>query len=667
MARQCAERQIATALVLAIAAVAKASGQAWGAAPVESAPLLLALATQIDTQSGAKAAGGRARAYAIPVLETGKADKDRIKLETRLSQVSLEQVSAVGAAAKLDSLPEAEEPAAKRKYRFVLPPIRLWGDAAYDIRREGGDNQQPLVGQYLSLQMNAATFIWQPWFAQLTGGLGLGVSSTEGQNSSGSNTLSGNGRLMLLPMSRFPFETFYERTDSRAEASLLGTQFVTTRYGMSQRYIPLGGGSNYLFSYDHASQERESGIADNYDGLQFDATLLKGLHNYDVNARIARNQSSDKTLDSSYEGVSVRHAYHPDARLSIENLGNINQTSIQTGATDIRSRFAQLNSFASWRPEGDKWFISGGARIFDLSTEGQGDGNLTISGNVGANYEWSRHVRLSGGAAVTQTQSAQEARLSSSQNAGISYRPDLIALGPYNYNWFASASASNRTGSDDSGQRLSTQIGHSVDRRFDLGPGSALSANVAQNFSADRDTVYDAVNRVGHNAALSWNLGNGGGTAYLRLSGGDARALGGKKDIFQSINFQASLNRVQGRRSSWTGNVTVQATRQLTEEVPEKDFDITTSGDVTYETRRLFDVPRLSFISQLRLNNNQYAKLNTGALKPLSRDLETQSWDNRIAYTIGRTAIYLTGRLSIVNGQARDLLQVKFIRQFGDL
>jgi hypothetical protein len=73
----------------------------------------------------------------------------------------------------------------------------------------------------------ANTFIWQPWFARVSGGLGLGfnTSSTMTGKSSG-NIVTGNAIFSLLPSSRFPFEARFSRSDSRKRA---GAPHLPTR------------------------------------------------------------------------------------------------------------------------------------------------------------------------------------------------------------------------------------------------------------------------------------------------------------------------------------------------------------------------------------------------------------------------------------------------------
>ncbi len=580
------------------------------------------------------------------------------------------------------ALSEPDTPATESgqpKQRWVIPPIRLWGSASYDIRREDGSGAA-LDSTLLTTQLSASTFLWQPWFAQVSGSLGLVTSALDAQTSQQADTLTGSGRLYLLPMSRFPFEAWFDRNDSRSEAVLLDSQFVSTRWGLTQRYSPAAGNTHYLATYEHAGQTRDDGSEDAFDALQLDVNGQHDTHSYQVNGRFTRNDG--RGLDNSFEGLLGRHTWRRDDALSVETLANLNWVSngsdgsdgsngsngsSGSGGTQTDSRFLQVNSFAILRPN-EKWLISGGGRVFDLLTENGTASNQaqSIAANAGASYQWSRLTRFNGILSLAQTENAGNAGLSSSQSLGVSHQPDPIPFGRYSYQWFTSAVVSNRTG-DDASHHLSAQLSHSLDRSFAWSAATSITLNLQQSLSADVDSVASNANRIGHNVALTWSRGKEGATAYIRASGSDSRNLGGAEEVFQLLNLQASLTQVSGNRSSWNGNLTLQGTRQITPDTPDGGFDVAASGDLSYLNTRFFGINRLRFISQYKVNDTRFSNRNSGQLEAISRNQESRSWENRMEYAIGRTNLSLGLRLAEVEGEARYLLQLKLTRFFGDL
>lgn len=562
-------------------------------------------------------------------------------------------------------------PTGAPKERWVIPPLRWWGSSSYDVRHETGGGGPDIDSRMITTQISASTFLWQPWFAQVTGSLGLVTSTVQAGTEQESNTVTGNGRLYLLPMSRFPFEAWFERNDShndsRGEAILFDSQFVSTRWGLTQRYSPAAGDTHYLGTYEHATRTRSEGGEDSFDALQLDMTRQRGPHSYQVNGRATRNASSDGTLDNSFEGIVGRHTWRPDDALSVETLATLNWTGSENAIGPIDSRFLQVNSFTIWRPN-EKWLVSGGARLFDMLTESgaASSGARSQAANAGATYQWTRHTRFNGTFSLARNDGAGNGTLSSSQNLGFSHQPDPIPLGKFSYQWYTSAGVGNRNGTDAS-RHANGQIAHSVDRGFELSPASSFSINLQQNLSTDMDTVAGTTSRIGHNASATWSRGKDGTSAYVRASASDSRNLGGGPEVFQLLNLQASLNQASGSRSSWNGNLTLQGTRQVTEDAPAGGFDVSASGDLAYVNTRFLGVNRLRFMSQFKVSDTRFSERNSGQLEAISRNQESRSWDNRLEYAIGRTNLSLGLRMAEVEGEARYLLQLKLTRFFGDL
>jgi hypothetical protein len=135
-------------------------------------------------------------------------------------------------------------------------------------------------------------------------------------------------------------------------------------------------------------------------------------------------------------------------------------------------------------------------------------------------------------------------------------------------------------------------------------------------------------------------------------------------------NFQASSNLPTGRYTSWTGSLTIQAVRQSNaaalvgsnnEVQASSNFTTTSSGSISYQNQRAFGVPRLRFVSDIRLNSQALLPLLSGP-----EEQATSSWDNSLDYAIGRTQLKLSTRLSNSAGKTNKSILFTAARVFGN-
>ncbi|MHB1591095.1 MAG: hypothetical protein ACYCTW_06135, partial [Sulfuricella sp.] len=71
---------------------------------------------------------------------------------------------------------------------------------------------------------------------------------------------------------------------------------------------------------------------------------------------------------------------------------------------------------------------------------------------------------------------------------------------------------------------------------------------------------------------------------------------------------------------------------------------INSSADLSYRHQRAFGVPRLNFVSELRIYGDMPLPVLAGP-----RQQESRSWENRLDYTIGRLQLRLSARVSEVS------------------
>lgn len=550
--------------------------------------------------------------------------------------------------------------------RLVIPPVRWWGSLTYDLSQEFAA-EADTSSQLLMGQINASSYVWAPWFAQVSGGLGVAYQTVKAENSQQGEVLTGNLKLNLFPVSRFPFEAYFDHSDSRQSGTVLGEQFTTTRYGVKQSYSPARSATRYHFSYDHTTQSRETTGDDAFDALQFDVSTQLKHHQFQANARWTENSSADGTLDNAYRSLTGQHTWRPQSRFSLENLANVTYTETGSGVTPLESRFYQLSSQGIWRDSASKWLLNGGARVFGFASALDGtDTDLrSFTLNLGANYQHSTSTRFFGNLNATQLEGSAVNGLTTNQTLGGSYQPAPRPFGAWLYNWSTSGSFSNRSGQLDSGQHLGVQAMHGIDRTYPLGERANVTLNLSQNLSSDLDTTSESIHRIGHALGAGWSMTEGAALTLVRVSLADSRSLAGGSQAFQLANLQLSRNQQLSSRSGVTGNLTLQASRQEADD-GQVSRNLSGSGDLVYQHQRAFNVPRLRFLSQLRLNLSESETRNLGELTPNSRQQESASWENRFDYMIGRTTVSLSLRVSKVEDKERELLMFRVTRLFGD-
>ena len=590
----------------------------------------------------------------------------------------------------------AAAPAAERHLTLAIPPIRTWGNIGYDLRKETY-GEIKYLSQSITTKVNASTnsFIWQPWFAQVGGGLGLSSTRTSSSSSSSfssnttedkvtSNIITGNATLNLLPYSRFPFEAHFDRSDNRLETGLsaIDSSYRSTRYGLTQRYRTLTGDTQYMASYDRNMWESAVFGTDQQDLLRLEMTKRLAKQTLQINGDINNTERQQTHESTMLDTLVVRHSYIPDPTLSVENLANLSQTNYRLAQGQTDTRYLQLSSSAFWHPAEKPLTVTGSARLFGLNSSSNGatpSALRSVNANLGAFYELSKHIRLNSSANVNVNDSNGTQTVASNQSGGITYQSDTFDFASFNYNGFASGTVTNRIDPIDSGQHVALQLGHSLNRSMGLGVGS-LGLNLNQTASSDFDTSIPSIVRLSHSGSLTWSHAEGQRNTFLRLSASDSRAVSGTNDFFQLINLQASRNEGLSRNASWTGNLTLQAVRQKTGIMPNAYYNApvttlttpdtpvttttTSSANLSYRHQRAFGVPRLNFVSELRIYGDMPLPVFAGP-----RQQESRSWENRLDYSIGRLQLRLSARISEIsssnNSTTQSLLMFSLNRPFG--
>lgn len=569
-----------------------------------------------------------------------------------------------------------------------LPPVRIWGELGYDFRMEDFESGNDSLEHAAIARLNGASYLYQPWIATVEGGVGFDVRRANRDSSDiDSEHITGYGRLRLLPKSRFPFEAYGERTDSRSDTDLAGQDLERTRVGFQQRYSTLGG-TAYNLRYEHTDQsnttrssagvpEQHNDVADLVQ-LSFDrAVAAHGIHfNSQVNT-IERSNSLDRKTQTQFS--SLRHTYNPSPALSAEDMLTYNRTEVERALDDVKTDILQLHSFGYWRPNTRKPLrVNATLRALERTSEiGSTEGSVqSATGTLGATYQWSPRWLFSGSAGATGIETGTDSELLTFQTASANYTSEQRKLGGFDAGWFAQFDLRNNTDEQGSIQSVGGLTGYNLSRNLTVGRAASVLFNASQSVSAVTETDDFSSQRLLSQISLSRHDRGKETSRLLRASLSDSRTwadgsrAGEVEGDFQLANFQASLDHRLTTTSSLSGNLTIQATRRSTDGsagtiANDGEWLPTATADITYFDRLVFGVPRLTFRSTLRFISDSYVPVLD---EPDDLDgREDMRWDNRLEYTIGRLQLRAIGRLSEIRNEQQMFFLFQVRRLFGDI
>ena len=551
---------------------------------------------------------------------------------------------------------------------YVMAPIRFWGDITYQSRLEDYRVGEDQWENLLTLNLRGDSYIWQPWFMQVGGGLGLTFDHLQ-RETTGTSTgdiVTGDGQLRFLPMSRFPFEARYRRTDSRVTGEALGSlPYTNTRYGISQKYRSPEGSFVMQGSWDKNIQTMQGQGDDVSDIYTFMAGKSYSTNKFTFDAR--REAARRRAASTNYrnDNMVLRHTYRPNGAFSLENLISYLELDDQVSAYANLTRQVQMTSNAFWRPANPKLTGNLGLRYFvnHLETAGRLADTDSVNAYGGINYNLTPYLRLRGNLTAKSARANGERSDVSTQTGTVSYNPAFVPLGRYSYRWYGTAGLTNRVEKDFGGQHFNLTLGHNLQRAFPLRPREEFSFQVSQSINGDYDSVYASRNRLNHSVAFTWRKGKGLGQAYMRLLASDARTVGdgGPREVYQLINYQFNGTYSFGPWSALTGNLTVNANKNITAATTYDGFATTASGSLVYRHLRAFDIPRLQFYSDLRISNQLETPGNVFTQKQ-----ESTVWVNRFDYVLGRLSLRLSLRMAEINRNRYNVLMFQARRYFGN-
>lgn len=590
-----------------------------------------------------------------------------------------------------------------------LAPIRISSELGGNIRYTYFGNNLGVArnssndfGVNVIYQVRAASYFWQPWFAEVSGGLGVWADSSITNYSppptttkSANATLMGDAALNLLKYSRFPFKAriYKSGNHSSGTANGINSDHRDKGYELSQEYRSLNGKIDSLAGFVHNIGGRANfGTEETSDHLNLYLSALPFQHQ---SLRISGNfiDTSHPLIGETIisDSLSTNHLYQPSASFSIASLLDLVKTNytqkpgiITLQQNDYNSQ--QLSSYASWRPIGSPLTVTSSVRLYRSDYSSIISPNLRSDAtnfNLGANYAWSPLLRTYGSVNVyddnngIQTVSTNAA-LAAQKVFGSS---EGINIGDYRYTRYGTASLSNATVTSNSNlttspgsanltsttsvQSLGGNLGHSLRKSTSLADGR-LTISLNQTFSetlSSRHTPFSHLTSIG---SWSWKRSVGREITDFRLTASDSRDLTGQQSFFQLVNLQAIRDVRLIHHQSLNGSLTIQTTRSGYGGYTGVSTPLVTSpsASVRYDNQRLFSVSNLTLSSNLQLTAHDIVSSQTNQSGYSSVNTSIVSWDTDLNYFIGRLRLRALLHIAEVNNTTQSSLWFTMSRGF---
>ena len=546
---------------------------------------------------------------------------------------------------------------------------------------------QQLLDVGVHVGVRAQSYFWQPWFARVNGSMGFAVTAgTASYNSapttkSGGKNITGDAALNLLQFSRFPFLAHIYRQDTQASGSMSGinSNYLYTGLDLTQNYRSLNGMLDGLVSLTQNNSGRIN-IGTENASKQLNFTLTSQYPLSHQTFRVTGAMTQQDQLLAGRSNLSdilvTNHLFQPNSALSVASLLNLINTSdsIALGTSPQQRRdyaSQQLSSFGAWRPAGSPLTMTSSVRLLRSNSSNNGitanqfeDTNL----NLGANYAWSRFLRMYGSVNVNDNSGIQtvstDAALSAQKSLG---ERDSTDIGGFLYTRSAGASLSNSTVTTNTSnqsttrsvQQLGGNIGHALSKTNKLGSG-LLNTNLQQGLSTILSAQGSPFTHLNTSGSLGWNSMAGGGVTSISAHAADSRSLTGTQSFSQLINLQASRNERLARNQSLIGNLTLQASRSGASGILTP-FIATPSADLNYSHLRLFEIRNMTFESKLRIVGA--AIVSSQATQGNTQNASI-SWDNNVDYFIGRLRMRLYTRIAEVDKYRQSSVFFNINRSF---
>ena len=546
--------------------------------------------------------------------------------------------------------------------------------------------------EVISGTVNGATYIWQPWFMQVLGSVGLVAGVEQASETGSTNNLGGIGSLniSIFPVSRFPFNFYADVNDTRASGQVTDIDYRSYRLRLSQSYVPQFANERYYGSYEYnelktidsglstSASGRTAGATDALQLLRFGA--MRGWQQQslegDVSVSRNRREEGDAVQETRLDFANLYHTFRPGSTFAMDSVLSFTRTvvdapkpltlNIVLPGTHTESDFTQLVSFASYRPNPvasspSAWnnlTATATFRAFEFGNEVDNVGTQSkgATGQVALAYSLSPRTQVYSTTQVgVFSGNVVDASSVAAETLGVTYTAEPIPLGSFLYSWLANTSATvgSVSGGPNDGVNYLGQatLSHSLNRPYSLGSAGSLVLTGSQSISYASDSMADSQGILTTTLASFWNSPQASGTqAFAGFTFSDARRFGAFGGFYQLANVQANLSISTSRWSALSAGLSFQASR-FQDDRPDLDrpFDPYLSAiegqwrnsyalQGTYTHARAFGVRQLLYTALVQASSTDY---DSRALGNPDGSLYKVDWlvENRLEYQIGRLTL----------------------------
>ena len=651
----------------------------------------LRMASQLSQKSDSKIPNGQRTA------ESGLAPPAAANTSEPEQPLPFEAVLSGPSSSSLLSAKSSDQPIPDLSaINWEIPPIRWGGNANSNYSWNDSQGAGATSSQVQTVNLHGSSYIYQPWYAQVSGNVGLLAASAQqssGDISANSNprttALTYGGNLSLFPQSRFPFQAYVQTSDSRASANVQGQQYTSTRMGARQNYRPEVGTDSFSANAEH-SKLASATFSSVVDAIQGTYSTSIADHQLSSYARFSRTQGSVGDQRSNLLSLNGTHSWRAEEGLSVGSSVSFSNNQIYmlsgTSLFTNDSQVLQAASSVTWIPDEELplTIVGGGGFLrIGTATEAAKVDLSNLYGYLNANYRFSAKVSTTAGLTLAQIQSNGTSTLTSGQNASVSDSGDSLIIGDYSYNWGAGSGFNNQiTSGGTNNSNLFGQIQHSLLRSIALDKDSVLALNAGQSFSLIHDRTSGQSGLLNMNAGASWQMGLGeGAVGMLNATVSDFRTSGSFASHFQNFSAQGSVQTQIGRYAALAASLNVVVSRQLTStqvtqttvpaaapfQTVNKGNTVNGSGQITYSHRNPFDISNLFYTATFQTNTSQTN------LRLISGDPNALAWQTgtvfqqNLDYRLGRLTFRVTNSFTKVSGKENASIFFSVGREIGDL
>lgn len=558
-------------------------------------------------------------------------------------------------------------------------PPRWGGGVSYELLSQRASDEFSRYVNTATVSLAAASYFWQPWFAQVRGNLvllgalenGAGKTEAPGERSQTRTlSVSGGGTATIFPASRFPFTATFDSSDSRASGEFAPSNYRSERLGLRQTWRSPLGETLYDASLDRSVLTSDSFGRDTILALNGGYLRTGEQHRFDSTIAWSRNRRSSGGDGSDLLRLSGRHSYRPSGELWVESLASFSGTDLAAQSSgenlSFTSRLSQLTTQGVWRPEAEeRLVVTGGARAL-VSSAGSAS-TRTFSGNVGASFALTEEATFTG-TVNTNLLSQKNAPdvFTTFATLGATYVSRPVDLRLATWSFGTGAEGSFQAGGAESGRYAAgAQADHQLSRNFTLGSASALNFLATQGAGVVEDSIRGRTVSIRHSGSAALRVATSETSeAFIGANVGQSDSSGGIEDRFRLANVQASGQLRFGAFDFLSMNLTAQWTRSRRDGAEAEESRQQLFGTIAYQHARLFGVPRLRFIASASFSDAFLDSRLLGNLEA-SRENVTRLIDQRLLYDIGRLELRLGMRIAKIEGRDDRQWYFRVNRQFG--